>query len=190
MSLPNELLELARELVERPPANPTQARLRRAVSTAYYALFHLLIDEAVSKWPIERHRNILARTFNHGAMKKACEEIVKKERRGDVPPGARARRRNFHPITAASPHGRLRQLQTVVTGGSRGRAGFGRRRVRGLESTQRSRRPAGFPGPNTGFSAANVPSEVIEIAGHGFGRGVASPLTNPSDHFTASRYMA
>ncbi len=86
MSLPNELLELARELVERPPANPTQARLRRAVSTAYYALFHLLIDEAVSKWPIERHRNILARTFNHGAMKKACEEIVKKERRGDVPP--------------------------------------------------------------------------------------------------------
>jgi hypothetical protein len=27
-----------------------QASLRRAVSTAYYALFHLLIDEAVGKW--------------------------------------------------------------------------------------------------------------------------------------------
>jgi uncharacterized protein (UPF0332 family) len=86
MPFPEDLLVLARELAADPPTNPTQARLRRAVSTAYYALFHLLIGRAVSKWPIERHRNILARTLNHGQMKRTCEEVLKKEKRGDVPP--------------------------------------------------------------------------------------------------------
>ena len=32
------------------PRNPKQASLRRALSTAYYALFHLLISEAVANW--------------------------------------------------------------------------------------------------------------------------------------------
>ena len=36
-SLPEELLEQARMLVT---LNPNQANLRRAISTAYYALFH------------------------------------------------------------------------------------------------------------------------------------------------------
>ena len=35
---PHGLMEVARALVESGPAPPTQARLRRAVSTAYYAL--------------------------------------------------------------------------------------------------------------------------------------------------------
>src|SRR5580704_16915580 len=115
MPFPEDLLVLARELAADPPTNPTQARLRRAVSTAYYALFHLLIGRAVSKWPIERHRNILARTLNHGQMKRTCEEVLKKEKRGDVPSTC-AGRGSLHPATAASPHGRLRQFQAMVTG--------------------------------------------------------------------------
>ncbi len=56
---------------------PKQASLRRAVSTAYYALFYLLIDEAVGNWGIARQRSILARTFDHCKMKKVCEDHVK-----------------------------------------------------------------------------------------------------------------
>ena len=37
-----DLIEAARTLVESGGAAPTQARLRRAVSTAYYATFHTL----------------------------------------------------------------------------------------------------------------------------------------------------
>ena len=55
----------------------SQANLRRAVSTAYYALFHLLIDEAVGKWSVARQRSILARTFDHKTMKTVCQDHVK-----------------------------------------------------------------------------------------------------------------
>jgi len=54
MSFADDLLEQSYDLAHKEPANPKQASLRRAVSTAYYALFHLLIDEAVSKWAVER----------------------------------------------------------------------------------------------------------------------------------------
>lgn len=46
MSLPKDLLEQARHLATRERKRPKQASLRRAISTAYYALFHLLTDEA------------------------------------------------------------------------------------------------------------------------------------------------
>ncbi len=69
MAFPEDLLQQAYDLANKEPTDPKQASLRRAVSTAYYALFHLLIDEAVSKWAVERQRSILARTFEHGRMK-------------------------------------------------------------------------------------------------------------------------
>jgi hypothetical protein len=74
MSFADDLLEQAYHLANREPEN--QANLRRAVSTAYYALFHLLIDEAVGNWGIARQRSILARTFEHGKMKSVCESHV------------------------------------------------------------------------------------------------------------------
>ena len=53
MSLANDLLELARDLLE--PADrlerrgrPKQVRLRRSISTAYYSLFSLLTEEAAT----------------------------------------------------------------------------------------------------------------------------------------------
>lgn len=76
MAFADDLLEQAYHLARRERRNPKQASLRRAVSTAYYAVFHLLIDEAVGHWAIERQRSVLARTFDHGRMKKVCEDCV------------------------------------------------------------------------------------------------------------------
>ena len=47
-------------------------RLRRAVSTAYYALFHLLTMETAKNWKRPAERFIVARMFDHAPMVKAC----------------------------------------------------------------------------------------------------------------------
>jgi len=56
MPYPDHLLEQAHHLAKRERNRPRQASLRRAVSTAYYALFHLLISEAASNWKRVEHR--------------------------------------------------------------------------------------------------------------------------------------
>ena len=50
MNLAEDLLEQANHLARREKGKPKQASLRRAVSTAYYAAFHLLVAEAVGNW--------------------------------------------------------------------------------------------------------------------------------------------
>ncbi len=77
MVFADDLLEQAHHLANRERNSPKQASLRRAVSTAYYALFHLFIDEAVGNWGVARQRSILARTFDHARMKNVCEEHVR-----------------------------------------------------------------------------------------------------------------
>ena len=44
-------MEQAEHLANREPELPLQASLRRAVSAAYYSLFHLLLDEATRFLP-------------------------------------------------------------------------------------------------------------------------------------------
>lgn len=85
MSFPDDLLDLAYDL-HRKEKEPNQAVLRRAVSTAYYALFNLLIDEAVNNWVLQRHRVVLARTFEHGKMKTACAGVEQRIRNGEILP--------------------------------------------------------------------------------------------------------
>jgi len=72
MAYHDELLEQATHLAGRDRTRPKQANLRRAVSTAYYALFHLLISEAVGYWRLKRQRSILARSFDHRKMRGVC----------------------------------------------------------------------------------------------------------------------
>src|SRR5467141_3575239 len=60
MAYADDLLEQARHLANRERKNPRQASLRRAVSTAYYALFHLLIHEATLNWRRVDQRPLLA----------------------------------------------------------------------------------------------------------------------------------
>ena len=75
-----QLLEQARHLVRREPKRPRQASLRRAVSSAYYALFHFLVDRACRSLlgGGTRHkpaRLILGRGFVHGAMAQASRSF-------------------------------------------------------------------------------------------------------------------
>jgi hypothetical protein len=86
-SFADDLLQQAYHLARKERLNPKQASLRRAVSTAYYALFHLLIDDAVGKWAVARHRAVLARTFEHGSMNKVCEEGMRGFYKAGQPPG-------------------------------------------------------------------------------------------------------
>ena len=71
MAYADDLLELAKNLAKLEPPNPRQACLRRALSTAYYALFHLLISEATLNWARPELRSELGRFFGHGRMKSA-----------------------------------------------------------------------------------------------------------------------
>jgi len=63
MSFSDQLLEQAYHLLNKDGDEPNEASLRRAVSTAYYSLFHLLIDEAVGNWGFAHQRSRLARTL-------------------------------------------------------------------------------------------------------------------------------
>jgi uncharacterized protein (UPF0332 family) len=70
-SLPEHLLEQAKHLARRERTRPRQASLRRAISTAYYALFHFLIREAMREIGpnlSEENYNRAYRWFDHGAM--------------------------------------------------------------------------------------------------------------------------
>ena len=48
MSLPADLLEQAKMLTALDPRRPKQVNLRRAISAAYYAVFHLLTSDATA----------------------------------------------------------------------------------------------------------------------------------------------
>ena len=74
---PRDLIQTARRLAQPGAAQPTQADLRRAVSTAYYALFHCLAATAAdlltgsSRSP-EWHQ--VYRALEHGKARSACRQ--------------------------------------------------------------------------------------------------------------------
>jgi uncharacterized protein (UPF0332 family) len=76
MSRADDLLQLAEDLSNLSAPNHRQVDLSRAVSSAYYALFHLLISEATANWREEALRPTLGRIFEHGKMKSACEAKI------------------------------------------------------------------------------------------------------------------
>ena len=80
MSLHADLLVQARQLALKEPKRPRQASLRRAVSSAYYALFHLLVDEAVARMIPGRDRaalrDCLARAFSHATMRAVARQFA------------------------------------------------------------------------------------------------------------------
>src|SRR5450432_2760884 len=75
MTYADELLELAQDIANlHPQDEPHQPSLRRAVSTSYYALFHLLISEATRNWKQPDQRAALGRYFQHGVMANASNK--------------------------------------------------------------------------------------------------------------------
>jgi uncharacterized protein (UPF0332 family) len=70
MAIADDLLTLAGQLTTPAATDPEQAWLRRSVSTAYYALFHLLVQEAAQRWTGSAASRLgLERTFKHDQMK-------------------------------------------------------------------------------------------------------------------------
>lgn len=78
MGLAQDLLQQAEHLATWEGPNPSQASLRRAVSTAYYALFHLLIEQASLRWQgSSEAKTGLERGFVHGLMKNVSLQFGK-----------------------------------------------------------------------------------------------------------------
>lgn len=73
--LPEQLIAQAEFLLRNTASN--EANLRRAVSSAYYALFHLLVRDAIVNWKHADHHSRLARTFDHKRMKDASTTTLK-----------------------------------------------------------------------------------------------------------------
>src|ERR1017187_6158872 len=71
MAFADDLLKDAYHLAARGGKTPRQSSLRRAVSSAYYALFHLLIADFVLNWKRPDQRVRLGRMFDHSKMKQA-----------------------------------------------------------------------------------------------------------------------
>jgi uncharacterized protein (UPF0332 family) len=72
-----DLFAQAEALARLDVKKPKQANLRRAVSSAYYAIFHYLVEESCRVVFGTQHaqapfRNVMARAFAHSVMKSAC----------------------------------------------------------------------------------------------------------------------
>jgi hypothetical protein len=81
---PDHLLEQADRLVAPPNRAPRQADLRRAISSAYYALFHAILaaaaDEFVGRTKRQSPRyELVYRSVTHKSLRTLCEDIVKQK---------------------------------------------------------------------------------------------------------------
>jgi len=96
LALHHDLLEQASHLALRERKKPKQASLRRAVSAAYYALFHLLIAEGarlLSPTNPAGLKILIGRAFNHGQMREVCSGFVEgnaKPNSNRIPPATKA----------------------------------------------------------------------------------------------------
>ncbi len=76
-----DLLDQAELLATSDARKPKQANLRRAVSSAYYGVFHYLDRESCNRLFGSQHgqapyRHVLGRAFVHTGMKKACASFA------------------------------------------------------------------------------------------------------------------
>jgi hypothetical protein len=79
----DELLSAAEDLITRAPGargRLPSARIRRSISTSYYALFHFLLDEAGLRLvgaenDLRPRRRILARAFSHKGIRTALDKV-------------------------------------------------------------------------------------------------------------------
>ena len=74
---PDQLLRLAHDLATQPegPGRPVVERLRRAISTAYYGLFHEVALQSARQALPDLHADLasgLARSVQHDAVTKVC----------------------------------------------------------------------------------------------------------------------
>lgn len=77
MGLADELLQDAHFLAETGIADQRKSLMRRSISTAYYAVFHLFVEDFVEHWEFPDQRARLGRMFSHGAMRTGFAPKVK-----------------------------------------------------------------------------------------------------------------
>lgn len=85
-----QLLAQASHLLELDHRKPSQANVRRAASTAYYALFHFIGEEAGRQFigganDKRALRAVVARAFEHGSVRAVCERILGKNFPSNLP---------------------------------------------------------------------------------------------------------
>lgn len=79
----DELPGVARRLLSRRAGQRGKlpsARIRRSVSTIYYALFHFIVEEAANRTigaegGLRRRRRVLSRVFTHGGIKRTLDKV-------------------------------------------------------------------------------------------------------------------
>jgi uncharacterized protein (UPF0332 family) len=71
MALSDDLFDDARHLALKGATEKRASCMRRAISTAYYAVFHMLVEDFVAHWEFEDQRARLARMFTHQKMRDA-----------------------------------------------------------------------------------------------------------------------
>jgi uncharacterized protein (UPF0332 family) len=96
-SLPKQLQDQAGHLARLDRRRPSQANLRRAVSSAYYALFHQLVEDSSAELmgggrENAQLRGLLRRAYLHSDMRKASKSFASDW--GALPSGVRACVRN------------------------------------------------------------------------------------------------
>lgn len=80
---PDHLLEQADRLTAPPGGGaPRQADLRRAISNAYYAIFHPVVTEAADDFAGRTQRQtpryaLVYRSIDHRAVLKLCQDVIK-----------------------------------------------------------------------------------------------------------------
>ncbi len=82
MGLADELFEDAKFLAEKGIADQRQTLMRRSISTAYYAAFHLFIEDFIEHWEFPGQRARLGRMFGHTKM---CTGFTPKDKRSPTP---------------------------------------------------------------------------------------------------------
>jgi len=80
---PDHLLEQALQLINPPPSGPPrQADIRRAISSAYYAVFHLTMTALADEFIGRSHRStpryaLVYRRIDHRALRELCIEVLR-----------------------------------------------------------------------------------------------------------------
>ena len=82
MGLADELFEDAHFLADKWVSDQRQTLMRRSISTAYYAAFHLFIEDFVEHWEFPDQRARLGRMFGHGKM---CTGFTPKDKKNTTP---------------------------------------------------------------------------------------------------------
>jgi hypothetical protein len=83
MGIAQDLLTLAGRLANPALEDPQQASFRRSISTAYYALFHLLVQESTRNWSGSATAQVgLERKFEHKTMKDVSNSVLRNSWRG------------------------------------------------------------------------------------------------------------